>query len=223
MLAALALLLGINPGDRVAWAVTAAAQLGDLIPNRFAGAGQVVVVSQGGTGRSPGPTASSSASSTSGGDGRLASAFNSRRNSARYAAVDNTMATTARHPNVAIMKPVPQSQGRATIKTGGAAKCVSVPPIDTFTKSSPSVAYLNVVPGWRSKNCRASSSAQIVMAAGSVMNEPRMGPMVKMVTHHAAGLAPPTFANRRRLDSAKPSTGRVEASAMITTTNRASV
>jgi hypothetical protein len=35
----------------------------------------------------------------------------------------------------------PQFQGSATIRTGGAAKCVSVPPIDTFTKSSPIVAY----------------------------------------------------------------------------------
>ena len=31
----------------------------------------------------------------------------------------------------------------ATIRTGGAAKCVSVPPMEIFTKSSPSVAYFS--------------------------------------------------------------------------------
>ena len=39
------------------------------------------------------------------------------------------------------MNGVSQPHGRATISTGGAAKWVSVPPIDTFTNSSPSVAY----------------------------------------------------------------------------------
>ena len=38
------------------------------------------------------------------------------------------------------MKGVSQSQARATINTGGAAKCVSVPPIETLTNSKPSVA-----------------------------------------------------------------------------------
>ena len=41
------------------------------------------------------------------------------------------------------MKAVSHPHGRATIRTGGAAKCVSVPPIDTFTNSRPSVAYFN--------------------------------------------------------------------------------
>ena len=51
------------------------------------------------------------------------------------------MAIAARHPKCSSMKGVSQFHGRATISTGGAAKCVSVPPIDTFTNSSPSVAY----------------------------------------------------------------------------------
>ena len=70
---------------------------------------------------------------------------------------------------------------------------------------------------------RASSSAQIVMAAGSVMNDPITGPIVRIVTHHAAGVPPPAFAMRRRPASAKPITGRVDASAMMTTTNMGSV
>ena len=43
------------------------------------------------------------------------------------------------------MNGVSQSQGRATISTGGAAKWVSVPPIDTLTNSRPSVAYFSRV------------------------------------------------------------------------------
>jgi hypothetical protein len=50
-----------------------------------------------------------------------------------------------------------------------------------------------------------------------------MGPIVRIVTHHAAGVAPPAPATRRKADSANPTTGRVEASAMITTTNSGSV
>ena len=52
------------------------------------------------------------------------------------------------------------------------------------------------------------------------MNEPSIGPTVRIVTHHAAGVAPPSSATRRSADSAKPTTGRVEASAMMTTTNK---
>ena len=40
-----------------------------------------------------------------------------------------------------------QPHGRATISTGGAAKCVSVPPIDTLTNSRPSVAYFSRATG----------------------------------------------------------------------------
>lgn len=43
------------------------------------------------------------------------------------------------------------------------------------------MASFSVGLGSRSKNCRASSSAQMVMAAGSVMNDPSTGPTVRMV------------------------------------------
>ena len=51
------------------------------------------------------------------------------------------MAIAARQPKCWSMNSVSQFHGRATISTGGAAKWVSVPPIDTFTNRSPSVAY----------------------------------------------------------------------------------
>ena len=60
------------------------------------------------------------------------------------------MASTARQPKCPSMNDVVQSHVRATIGTGGAAKWVSVPPIETFTKSNPSVAYFSRVLGCRS-------------------------------------------------------------------------
>ncbi len=60
------------------------------------------------------------------------------------------MAMAARQPKCPSMNGVSHSHVRDTIRTGGAAKCVSVPPIDTLTNSSPSVAYFNVGDGLRS-------------------------------------------------------------------------
>jgi hypothetical protein len=63
----------------------------------------------------------------------------------------------------------------------------------------------------------------MVMAAGSVMNDPSNGPTVRIATHHAAGVAPPMLATLRSAASANPMMGRVDASAMMTTTNIGSV
>ena len=63
----------------------------------------------------------------------------------------------------------------------------------------------------------------MVIAAGSVMNEPSSGPIVRIVIHQAAGVAPPALATFRNAVSANPMIGRVEAKAMITTTNSGSV
>jgi hypothetical protein len=60
------------------------------------------------------------------------------------------MPTAARHPKWLSIKAVSHPHGRATISTGGAAKCVSVPPIDTLTNSTPSVAYISRLLGCRS-------------------------------------------------------------------------
>jgi hypothetical protein len=48
------------------------------------------------------------------------------------------------------MSGVSQFHGRATINTGGAAKCVSVPPMEMLTNRRPIVAYLRRALGWRS-------------------------------------------------------------------------
>ena len=57
------------------------------------------------------------------------------------------------------------------------------------------------------------------MAAGSVMNDPSMGAMVKIDSHHAAGLCPPKPATTPRIFSESLRTGLVEAKVMITTKN----
>jgi hypothetical protein len=133
------------------------------------------------------------------------------------------MAAIARSPKCHSMNGVSQPQVRATMRTGGAAKCVKVPPIEISTNSRPSVAYFRRVLGSRPKNCRASSSAQIVMAAGSVMNEPRSGPTVRMASHHAPGVPPPRRASRPSAATAKPTIGRVDEIDMITTMKIGSV
>ena len=50
------------------------------------------------------------------------------------------MAMMAFHPKFMNMWPMPQSHLPATMTMGGAAKCVSVPPMETLTKSRASVA-----------------------------------------------------------------------------------
>ena len=47
-------------------------------------------------------------------------------------------------PNVVNMNGVVHSQALATMSTGGAAKLVKVPPIDTFTNRTPIMAYCNL-------------------------------------------------------------------------------
>ena len=51
-------------------------------------------------------------------------------------------ASAAFQPKVENMKAVSHCQVAATMRTGGAPKLVSVPPIDTLTNNTPSVAYL---------------------------------------------------------------------------------
>ena len=63
----------------------------------------------------------------------------------------------------------------------------------------------------------------MVIAPGSVMNEPRRGATIRMLIHHAAGELPPRRAMRCSVPSASSTIGRVDASAMITITNKGSV
>ena len=63
----------------------------------------------------------------------------------------------------------------------------------------------------------------MVMAAGSVMKEPRMGPMVKMAHHQAVSVPPNRLAIFHMNRSVICRIGRVAARVMITTTNIGSV
>ena len=58
---------------------------------------------------------------------------------------------------------------------GGAAKGVSVPPIDTLTNKTPSVAYFNRSLTSFENTESLSIRAAKVIAAGSVMREPTRG------------------------------------------------
>ena len=63
----------------------------------------------------------------------------------------------------------------------------------------------------------------MVMAAGSVMNEPSSGPTVRIVSHQALKEPPNRPATRPISASESLRIGRVAASVMITTTNIGSV
>ena len=55
------------------------------------------------------------------------------------------------------------------------------------------------------------------------MNDPSSGANVRIVSHHADGVLPPSLATAPSAVSASTMIGRVAASAMITTTNSGSV
>ena len=64
----------------------------------------------------------------------------SLRKNEKTTALASTMPTTAFQPKFHNMNSKSHAQGRATMRTGGAAKWVRVPPTETLTKSSPRVA-----------------------------------------------------------------------------------
>ena len=88
-------------------------------------------------------------------------------------------AMAAFQPKVTNMKAEVQFQVDATIKIGGAAKEVSVPPIETFTNRTPSARYFKRSGTSGRKICGANMSAAIVMAAGSVIADPKRGTAAK--------------------------------------------
>src|SRR5262245_16537480 len=79
-------------------------------------------------------------------------AKSSRRKTSRAIAFEARIAPTAFHPKRDTTSAVPQPHGRATIRTGGAAKWVRVPPADTLTNRRPRVAYASQREGPRLKN-----------------------------------------------------------------------
>ena len=107
--------------------------------------------------------------------GGLACWDNSRRKSHVSTTALTKTASAALAPNVDSMNAVVHSHFAATMRIGGAAKFVSVPPTDTLTNNTPSVAYLRRLEAWVAKMRSRSINAASVIAAGSVMNEPRSG------------------------------------------------
>ena len=85
------------------------------------------------------------------------------------------------------------------------------------------VAYLKFSVGSKSYSFPDSSRAHIVMAAGSVMKEPSIGPMVRIVNHQAVKLSPIIPAIRCMMDSTSFNIGLLAARIITVTTNRASV
>ena len=112
----------------------------------------------------------------------------------------------------------------ATISTGGAAYEVRVPPIDTFTNSTPSAPYFSAsgMPGRNTWG--ASISAASVIAAGSVIREPASGtrarPSQARATSVRTGTRRATVASRERTASRM---GREAAITITTNTNSGSV
>lgn len=74
---------------------------------------------------------------------------NSLRKKKKYNTLEMAIPTTAFQPNCVNMCTMSQFHLPATITMGGAAKCVSVPPTETFTNSSASVAYRRLMEGLR--------------------------------------------------------------------------
>jgi len=100
---------------------------------------------------------------------------NSRRKRSVKTSALKTTASAAFAPNVESMNPDVHSHFAATMSTGGAAKFVSTPPMDTLTNNTPSVAYLRRLEASVAKTRSRNISAASVMAAGSVISEPSNG------------------------------------------------
>ena len=132
----------------------------------------------------------------------------------------NRTATAALAPKVDSMKLLLQPHLAATMSTGGAAKLVSVPPIETLTNSTPSVAYLSRAEASPAKIRSRSISAASVIAAGSVISEPSSGTSERLRKNHASGgLSGNAAPAIRTLSEANCITGRLAAMTMITNTN----
>ena len=63
----------------------------------------------------------------------------------------------------------------------------------------------------------------MVIAAGSVINDPKSGPMVNITNQPAAGVPPKNFTNRLSRKEVKSKTGLVEATTMTTITKMGSM
>ena len=136
----------------------------------------------------------------------------------------NVTAIAAFQPKWVSMKAKSQFHWLATIRTGGAAKGVRVPPIEMLTNRTPNVTYFSRVDTSRANRVSRSIMAASVMAAGSVMKEPNKG---KKARHRKDSAMPSGTglhrAMKRTLAPVNSSTGRVPAITMMANTNRGSV
>ena len=160
--------------------------------------------------------------------GRLAGACRWRCSSTVTTVALISTAMADFQPKWASMWALSHCQVPATISTGGAAKDVSVPPIDTFTKSTPSAPYFSRSDMAGVNTRGASISAASVMAAGSVMAEPTSGTSARQIQTCAVAVLPGST-RATRADSATTadwmpsSTGREAATTMMVKTNSGSV
>ena len=127
-------------------------------------------------------------------------------------------------PNVLVMNALSQFHLAATINTGGAANDVRVPPMEIFTKSTPSARYLIFWGKPRTNSSGRRARAATVMAAGSVMKEPSKG----RTDRHTQTLArwPGMGSNRESTTTRLRATcwiGREAATTITTNTNSGSV
>src|SRR4030095_2663138 len=133
-------------------------------------------------------------------------------------------AKAAFHPKTAAMNGVLHPHASATMSTGGAAKDDSVPPIDTFTNSTPRAKYFGGSGMSRRNTNGASKIAAIVIAAGSVTSEPNRGTTANPIHALATGVGTGRiFSAIPIVDITADSTGRDPATTMMTKTNNGSV
>ena len=122
------------------------------------------------------------------------------------------------------MKPLSHCQVDATINTGGAAYAVSVPPMETLTNRTPRARYLTASGTCGLKICGASIRAAIVIAAGSVINDPSKGTAARPSHALATGV---DRGSRRATELTAcmtvRRTGREAATTITTKTNKGSV
>src|SRR5690625_3018839 len=148
----------------------------------------------------------------------------SRRNSSIAPLALIATAIAAFQPKFIAMNGRSQPQAFATISTGGAAKFVSVPPMEMFTNNTPKVAYLKRADTCRLNRLLASTSAASVMAAGSVMNEPSRGTTASTTKY--SPMLPSSGSSRDKpltTSIASCRIGRLPAITMMTNTNNGSV
>ncbi len=133
------------------------------------------------------------------------------------------MPITAFQPKCTNMKGVPQPHLPATISTGGAAKWVSVPPTEMFTNSRPSVRVGQS--GRRLVTIELLGQQQRGDGHGGGLGDERA--QHRRDDQHAeppgGGVPLPSAAALDISNSAKRSTGRLAAMAMMITTNIGSV